>query len=332
MIFLFTLLLIFNFLFIKYFKNISTIIDLFDLPNKKRKIHKKKVACIGGVLIFSNITIFFLFYLFNIISYKNNNFFLSKVDFINFYIFVSLFFLIGLYDDKFYLNPNIKFFLFFILIYFLLKFNGELILNNLNFSFYDKVLNINKISIFFTILCFLLFINAFNMFDGINLQSSLYSIFLFSAFIYKGIFVDISLVVIFALIFFLYLNYKNKCFLGDNGTLMISFILGFLFIKSVNTYSIFFADQIFLFMFFPGLDLLRLAVRRILDKKHPFEGDRNHIHHILIRKMSLERTLLVTLGIIIVPNIFSIFLKQYIVPCVFLTLLLYIIIYFRHSK
>jgi UDP-GlcNAc:undecaprenyl-phosphate GlcNAc-1-phosphate transferase len=329
---LFTFLLLFNFLFIKYFKNISRIINLFDLPNKKRKIHKKKVACIGGVLVFSNITIFFLFYLFNIISFKNNNLFLSKVDFINFYIFISLFFLIGLYDDKFYLNPNIKFFLFFILIYLLLKFNGELVLDNLTFSFYDKVINIHKISIIFTILCFLLFINAFNMFDGINLQSSLYSIFLFLVFIYKGIFVDISLVLIFSLIFFLYLNFRNKCFLGDNGTLMISFILGFLFIKSANTYNIFFADQIFLFMFLPGLDLLRLAVGRILDKKHPFEGDRNHIHHILIRKMGLEKTLLTTLGIIIAPNIFSFFSKNYVIPCVFLTFLLYIFIYFRHTK
>jgi UDP-GlcNAc:undecaprenyl-phosphate GlcNAc-1-phosphate transferase len=113
---------------------------------------------------------------------------------------------------------------------------------------------------------------------------------------------------------------------------MISFILGFLFIKSANTYNIFFADQIFLFMFLPGLDLLRLAVGRILDKKHPFEGDRNHIHHILIRKMGLERTLLTTLGIIIAPNIFSFFSKNYVIPCIFLTFLLYIFIYFRHTK
>jgi UDP-N-acetylmuramyl pentapeptide phosphotransferase/UDP-N-acetylglucosamine-1-phosphate transferase len=75
------------------------------------------------------------------------------------------------------------------------------------------------------ILCILLYLNAFNMFDGINLQASLYSINIFLIFILKGIFLDISLVMILSLLFFSYLNFKNKCFLGNNGSLLIAFVI-----------------------------------------------------------------------------------------------------------
>ena len=95
-------------------------------------------------------------------------------------------------------------------------------------------INIENISYLFSVLCFLLFINAFNMFDGINLQSAIYSVFLFLIFLLKGIFIEISLVLLIVLFFFAYLNFKNKCFMGDNGTLLISFILSYFFIKSVK--------------------------------------------------------------------------------------------------
>jgi UDP-GlcNAc:undecaprenyl-phosphate GlcNAc-1-phosphate transferase len=157
----------------------------------------------------------------------------------------------------------------------------------------------------FTSASFLLFINAFNMFDGINLQSALYSFFLLLIFLIIGFATEIIIVLILSLLFFAYLNFKNQCFLGDNGSLIIGFILSFLFIKSYNANFIIYADQIFLLMMIPGIDLLRLAITRIYNGKHPFRGDRDHFHHNILKKYGHNKTISIILLIIVIPNIVS---------------------------
>ena len=37
-------------------------------------------------------------------------------------------------------------------------------------------------------------------------------------------------------------------------------------------------------MFYPVIDLVRLFFYRLYNNKNPFEGDRNHIHHVLFDK------------------------------------------------
>jgi UDP-GlcNAc:undecaprenyl-phosphate GlcNAc-1-phosphate transferase len=169
------------------------------------------------------------------------------------------------------------------------------------------------------------------MFDGINLQSSLYSINIFFFFILKGIFIEISLVMILCLIFFSYLNFKNKCFLGNNGSLLIAFIISYLFIKSQSIENTFSADEIFLAMQLPGLDLFRLAIQRIYNKKHPFHADRNHIHHLLLKKFGYTKTLLILSCLITIPNYLSI-LYGWTIYYIILTLFIYGLIIFRFNK
>ena len=55
------LIIIIDLFFILYFKNISRFINIFDLPDNKRKIHTTEVASIGGVLIILNIIFSYLF-------------------------------------------------------------------------------------------------------------------------------------------------------------------------------------------------------------------------------------------------------------------------------
>ena len=82
------------------------------------------------------------------------------------------------------------------------------------------------------------------------------------------------------LIFFLILNYYNRCFLGNSGSALLAFIISVICIKLHNINK-FYADDIFLLMCIPGYELLRLAFVRLLKKKHPFYPDRNHLHHII---------------------------------------------------
>jgi UDP-N-acetylmuramyl pentapeptide phosphotransferase/UDP-N-acetylglucosamine-1-phosphate transferase len=171
--------ILFNFFLIFFFKKISNLIGLFDKPDFQRKFHTGNVSATGGFLIFVNL--FFLI-LFLAVFYENFHIHLMFNSLKNFFVFIlfaSLFFLVGFLDDKYVISPNYKIIIFGLLIFFLVFLDKDLLIRNINFSFYPKIVDISSISVFFTILCFLLFINAFNMFDGINLQSAFYSLFIF---------------------------------------------------------------------------------------------------------------------------------------------------------
>ena len=56
-------------------------------------------------------------------------------------------------------------------------------------------------------------------------------------------------------------------------------------------------------MLIPGFDLIRLFLIRIFNKKNPLNSDRNHLHHILIARYSLEKTILIILSLISFPII-----------------------------
>ena len=316
--------ILFNIILIFLFKKISNSIGLFDKPDSERKFHTGNVSAAGGFLIFVNL---FFFILFLAVFYENFHIHLMFNSLKNFFVFIlfaSLFFFLGFLDDKYVISSNYKIIIFSLLIFFLVFLDKDLLIRNINFSFYPKTVDISSISIFFTILCFLLFINAFNMFDGINLQSALYSLFIFFIFFVNGIYFYISVTVIVSLIFFSYLNYKNRCFMGDNGTLFISFIISYIFVSTANSQNLFFADQIILIMLIPGLDLFRLSIFRVIQNKHPFLADRDHIHHRLLDKFGFNNTLLILFFLIVPINIISL-IYGYTFYLILLAIVLYII-------
>ncbi|HUS82165.1 MAG TPA: MraY family glycosyltransferase [Dehalococcoidia bacterium] len=69
-------------------------------------------------------------------------------------------------------------------------------------------------------------------------------------------------------------------YLGDSGALLIGFLLGSLSIRAATgvTEAFFFAVPVIAFGF-PILDTVLAALRRALDRKHPFGRDADHIHN-----------------------------------------------------
>ena len=51
-------------------------------------------------------------------------------------------------DDKYNLNANLKLFILMSLIFIILKLDNNLLISYLNFSFSDKILNLNKFNLF----------------------------------------------------------------------------------------------------------------------------------------------------------------------------------------
>jgi UDP-GlcNAc:undecaprenyl-phosphate GlcNAc-1-phosphate transferase len=279
------------------FKPIVSILNCYDHPNNLRKIHKKKIAKVGGFLIIFNIIIFY------IISFNSAP--ILKEEF--FFILGSiLFFLLGYFDDKFDINAYIKFFFQIIFILLLVIFNDDMIISNIYISFLNKKILLGKFSIFFTIFCYLLFINAFNMLDGINISACVYALSLL-VFLYIHKNNIIFFVLITSLLFFLVKNYQNKLFLGNNGSYLLGFILSYFFVD-LNRTKVISGEEIFLAMIIPGLDMLRLYVQRIFNKKNPFKADLNHLHHILLKKFFYKKAIICLLLILCVPIFLNFFL------------------------
>jgi UDP-GlcNAc:undecaprenyl-phosphate GlcNAc-1-phosphate transferase len=303
----FIFLLIFNFLFALNVNKFSHWLGLFDYPDKNRKKHKRPVSLLGGSLFISLLIIIFINFIFEkSLFFKIFNF--SYSEFVKFLLFCIVVFLLGLSDDKIDVNANKKLIFLLLILLFYLNLDKTILITDLKFSFSEKSFSLGGLAIPFTILSILLFVNAFNMFDGINLQCGLYSFFIFIILLIYNNYYLLTLFILIQLFFYLYLNYKNQIFLGDSGSLLLGFIISILMIKSYNLNSNFLkADQIFLLMMIPGLDLLRLAIQRIVKKKHPFTADRKHLHHYLISKVGFFKTTLITQSLIIVPFLINIF-------------------------
>jgi UDP-GlcNAc:undecaprenyl-phosphate GlcNAc-1-phosphate transferase len=200
-------------------------------------------------------------------------------------------------------------------------------------SILKEKIYLNNFSYFFTILCFLLFVNAFNFFDGMNLQIGIYSLFLsiIMTLINNNLLFFFILQIF--LIIFLYLNYKNKTFLGDSGAYLLSFIFGYYFIKLYNEEYILYADEIVVLMLVPGLDLFRLFFLRIINKKNPFFPDNGHIHHLLLKKYNYMTVNFILFFLIISSYFFyKIFPIQYWSIIFIIIIYSYLIYYFSRVK
>ncbi len=325
-IIIFFLLTIINIIFYLANYKIAYYFNLIDVPDKERKIHTSKVPLTGGFFLFFNILSIFL------LSHYLNLEFNSSLD-SQIIVFIFLIFIFGIFDDKFGINANFKLILSIIFFLIFLLFNDDIVLKSLIISSGHKIY-LGIFSIPFTIFCFVIFQNAFNMYDGINLQNILYFIFLILIiFIFFG-FVDFYIYLTPVIILLLYLNFKNKMFLGDSGSYILSFIISIFLISMFNDKQIeISSDLVFLFLCIPGYDLLRLAIFRIIKKRHPFKADKNHIHHLLIQKIGYIKTIIYLNFICFGPILLSLYIIKNIYA-VFVSLIVYMftIIYFKNEK
>ena len=251
-------LIFFNFLFLFFFKLFEKKINIYDSPNGVNKIHNKKTSLLGGIVFVSNLSIF-LIYLFLSNSYDHLSIFGFKTQnsYIVFILSSFIIFFLGIIDDKINLSVRLRL-LFLILIVILNLFLNEMLhIKQIRLSFTDSFF-IGNFSYLWSLICFLLFINAFNFFDGLNIQSAglIFAICFF--FLFNNIFVEIISVILIANIFFLYLNYNSKTFLGNGGSFFLPFFLGSMLISSYNNNLQINSDKIVILLLVPGLDLLRL--------------------------------------------------------------------------
>lgn len=257
-------------------------------PNK-RMSHTGEVPNIGGLNICFSFILTYLFFEFD--QMNHNQFFMIGL----FAIMV-----IGFIDDILVLTP-------------LSKLLGETLAGIALIGFADirithlhGIFGINEIGIIpsYLISLFILIaiINAVNLIDGIDgLASGLGILYCLFFAIYFGLvgeagwsFIGIGMIGSLA-VFFIYNVFGNrdKIFMGDSGSLLLGYLLtAFVFrfceINALGSIPAQFHMSAspavaICVLTVPIFDTIRVSITRIKKGRSPFQPDKNHIHHLLLR-------------------------------------------------
>lgn len=278
----------FSLVIIKFRKIISEKINIIDYPKEKRKIHAQPTPLIGGIIIILNL---YLVNLYLILSSQ-----ISNLD-ILVLIFCTISFILGLIDDIYNISSLKKLFLIGAAYFIITFFDDNLFLKYLYSESAEKFYYLSFFDIFFTVLCILLLVNAFNLIDGINCLAIMIAIIwlVYIFFLFENI-NNSYLIVLVSLIIMIPFNFKGKFFLGDSGSLLLGSFVGIVFIANYNQELDFQIkkisfESIFIIFMIPGIDMFRLFLERILKRKNPFVGDGEHLHHFLYKIFNLNLTL-----------------------------------------
>jgi len=260
-----------------------TRLQKFDAINH-RSVHHTKATKTGGMAVFLTLFLF------------SSYFYLNQVQIFDFSLLIPLgiMFIVGVYDDFYNADFKLKFFLQIIVAKVLI--DQGLIIDN-----FHGVLGLYEIphlaSQFFTVFVFLVIVNAINFIDGIDglaITEAIKVILLVEFFSAKTTpLYLLGMITVFGLLPLYYFNYKKdyKVFLGDAGSLFLGTLIAiYLFYVLGSDYSldpVYSSNKPLLTMSliaYPLLDLLRVFIIRIRNKRSPFSPDQNHLHHLLVKK------------------------------------------------
>ena len=300
-IFLFLLSIFFAFIiqkiFIKYRK--------FDDFNH-RTSHSSLATKTGGISLFLSLFIFSTIY------------YLRGIEIFDYSILIpiSIMFIVGVYDDLYNADFKLKFILQIIVAKVIID-NG-FIIDSFHgiFGIYELPRIFSQI---FTVFVFLIIVNAINFIDGIDglaITEVIKTILLIEIIsVEKTPLNIIGLMVIFSLIPLYYFNYKknNKIFLGDGGSLLlgtfVSIYIFYLLGENYNIKTSFIINKALLsiiIIIYPLIDLLRVFMIRVYNKKSPFVADKNHIHHRILNIVKSHFLTVITIQVISIFFIFTI--------------------------
>ena len=128
-------------------------------------------------------------------------------------------------------------------------------------------------------------LNAYNFMDGINGMTGLYSLVVLGSLLYVNQniikFTDKNFIVypILACLVFLFFNFrkKAKCFMGDIGSMGISFwVLGLLGLLIIKTQEL----KYLLFLTVYGVEVVLTILERLILKENIFEAHRRHLYQL----------------------------------------------------
>ena len=252
------------------FKKFDVLIDRTNISNHKSFINGHKTTPLLGGFVFFLILVFFL--------PENYQYFTILIFFI---------FLTGLLSDLDILHSPFFRIIFQTIIIVVYLFLFDNFVSSIRVDFFDNLLNIFFIKLFFTSFCILVLINGTNFIDGVNTLVVGYFILVASNVLYltevKNLDLDILLVstCLTCLVVIYIFNFFGKIYLGDGGAYLISFIAGVTLIKFSNDNYLVSPYYIVALLWYPAYENLFSIIRKKISKKTPSTPDNEHLHQLI---------------------------------------------------
>ena len=323
--------------FLYYFFNKKNfLLDQISSSKHKQLTSKNssnKVILCGGIIVFINSLFFF-----------DNQLYIIKI--FSFFILT-----IGVLSDINKFNsPKFRIISqFFIVLVFLLL-NKNLIISDLRIDFLNNYLEVELISIFFTVFCLLILINGSNFLDGLNTLVTGYYILVLTTIVIVSIEFnlnfnpDVCYLIIFLSIIFL-LNFFNKIYLGDAGSYLISFLTAYFLLDFFTNNDYISPYFICLLLWYPAFENLFSILRRFFLKKKIDEADQGHLHQMIYTKLKAisfinKKYLNTSTGMLINFFNFIVFLLSYkyyfftqnLIMIIIFNVTVYLLLYFSLKK
>jgi UDP-N-acetylmuramyl pentapeptide phosphotransferase/UDP-N-acetylglucosamine-1-phosphate transferase len=277
----------------------------FLLDNYIYSTHKnirKDLNNIYGPPLCGGIVIFLSFFLEN------------SLLFLNFFIFLLL--IIGVLSDANILfSPKIRILLQIIVILpFVIFFDLKLI--DLRINLLNSLLQVNIISIIFTVFCILVLVNGTNFIDGLNTLVLGYYIIVLLIIIFLAAKFNLQLnqnirLFLMTLVLLFIFNFFQKIYLGDSGSYIVALVTSFFTLEFVNANDMISPYFICLLLWYPAFENLFTIVRRLFFKKSTSIPDKKHLHQLLfffiLKKFKLIPGVANTFSAILI-NFFNLFI------------------------
>jgi UDP-N-acetylmuramyl pentapeptide phosphotransferase/UDP-N-acetylglucosamine-1-phosphate transferase len=252
------------------FKKFNILIDQTNISSHKSFINGHKTIPLSGGFVFFLILVFFL--------PENYQYFTILIFFI---------FLTGLLSDLDILHSPFFRIIFQIIIIVVYLFLFDNFVSSIRIDFFDNLLNIFFIKLFFTSFCLLVLINGTNFIDGVNTLVIGYFILVASNILYltevNNLNLDILLVstCLTSLVIIYIFNFFGKIYLGDGGAYLISFVISVTLIKFHNENYLVSPYYIVALLWYPAYENLFSIIRKKILKKPTSTPDNEHLHQLI---------------------------------------------------
>ena len=266
---------------------LSARIGLVDHPDE-RKLHTQVIPLTGGISIFAGILVSLL-----LLGNINTLVF-------SYLVSISIIFTLGILDDIYDISPTLRFIVQFSVAFFLCYYSNIQI-ENLGNLFHLGEINLGGFSYIFTSIVIVATINAFNFLDGADGLLGSISLVTFSSigllYYMKGdsILTLYSLIMFASIIPFLLFNIgigKYKVFSGDSGSMVIGLSVIWLLMLGTRGEIHHFSTTTALWIVgIPYMDMLRVILVRKMNHTSMFKADRSHLHHVLEKITSSNKTI-----------------------------------------
>jgi len=265
---------------ILFFRRHAPQLGVVDVPGG-RKHHHGDIPLVGGLGMFGGLAL---------VALLTGSFLAEHMAF---FAAISLLVITGFVDDRSGLSPRIRFVLQAIAAL-VMVYGADIRLDNFGDLFGFGDVTTGALAAPVTVFAVIGVINAINMIDGVDGLAggvALIALLVFSTFaavagvLQQTLLLPLAAVIVGFMVFNLRTPWRSQAsvFMGDAGSVLLGFSLAWYAVDLAEVRQAFTPITAIWILAIPLMDTTALMIRRVRRGRSPFDADREHLHHILLR-------------------------------------------------